>query len=80
LKIGIPTENNRFLNTTSLIILDKDMQKIDSIEVQLSVRERMEASSFPKQHSISEAKGRIFIYSPVLLQEPIIRDTIYEFI
>lgn len=67
-----------FRNSASLVALNDKLEISDSLGIREVYMKSMTASSYPKKHFLSGAGGELFVYYPVLLKEPFVRDTLYR--
>ncbi|WP_339757212.1 6-bladed beta-propeller [Algoriphagus aquimarinus] len=70
---------DKFVNRRSLFKLDKNLTITDSIPLLHIELNQQTGASYPYKNYISKLDGEDFIYTPVLIDEPIIRDTLYRF-
>ena len=75
---GISTENNKFINLTQLIRYSLQGESIDTIKVKKVILENVIGTIYPQAYYISDIGTLQFLYFPVLIKEPILRDTLYQ--
>lgn len=69
---------DKFINQRSLFKVNSDLDMVDSISLlKLELNEETGAI-YPYKNYVSEIEGEKFIYTPVLFNESIIRDTLYK--
>ena len=76
---GIPNKNNTFLNTTVMFRFRRDWQMIDSVLIKSVELNAITGTLLPNIDFISQDNlNNLFVYYPVMLNEPIVRDTLYK--
>lgn len=70
---------DKFVNRRSLFKLDKDLTITDSLPLLHIEMDQQTGASYPYKNYISKVNGEDFIYTPVLINESIIRDTLFMF-
>lgn len=74
---GIETENG-YVNQTTLLEISPSLEVADSIPVRRVALKEQTAASYPFKHYISNMGQERYLYSPVLVNEEILRDTLYR--
>lgn len=77
---SIPGEKtgSYYRSSAYMLTLNNKFEKSDSLNIREVYLKSMAASSYPKKHFLSGAGGELFVYYPVLLKEPFVRDTLYR--
>ena len=70
---------DKFINRRSLFKLDKDLTITDSLPLLHIEMDQQTGASYPYKNYISKVDDEDFIYTPVLIDESVIRDTLYSF-
>src|SRR5690606_25224971 len=61
-----------------LFKLDKNLNITDSVQLLNMELNKQTGASYPYKNYISKVDGEDFIYTPVLIDENVIRDTLYR--
>ncbi|PZX49106.1 6-bladed beta-propeller protein [Algoriphagus ratkowskyi] len=72
--------NDKYVNQRSLFFMDKDLKISDSIPLLYIELDKETAASYPYKNYISKVNNENFIYTPVLVNESIIRDTLFNLV
>ena len=67
-----------FANYTNLYELNKSIEVVDTIPVRTVLLDKNKASKYGYEHFISVVNEEIFLYTPVMTNEKILRDTLYQ--
>ena len=71
-------EENKYITTTIMVRYNRNLQPIDTIEIKKVILNRVTGTIFPGMDFISQDnQNNMFVYYPVLLNEPVARDTLY---
>lgn len=76
-RLGVESGNN-YANITHLTMYDSHGNPSDTLLVKNVELSALQGTIFPQAWYISDLGKRQYLYYPVLLQEPVIRDTLYE--
>ena len=74
---GIPVSNGIYRNIGQLFWLNKSLNPVDSLQLKSISTNGITGTISPMVNYISNADNKQFLYYPVLLKEPIVRDTLY---
>ena len=74
---GMETEGG-YVNQTTLLEISPALEVTDSIPMRRLTLKEQTAASFPYKHFITHVDNDRYLYSPVLTNEPILRDTLYR--
>ena len=74
---GMETEEG-YVNQTTLLEISPELEVADSIPVRRLTLKEQTAASFPYKHFITHVGNDRYLYSPVLTNETILRDTLYR--
>lgn len=74
---GIKTESG-YVNQTALLEISPSLEVVDSIPVRQVALKEQTAATYPYKHYISNMGQERYFYSPVLVNEEILRDTLYR--
>lgn len=77
-RMGIESEDNKYVNIASLTIYYPKNDNSDTLIIKKVGLTGMSGTSDPQAWHISDLGCSQFLYYPVLLSEPLIRDTLYE--
>lgn len=69
---------DKFVNQRSLFKLDKNLNITDSVQLLHLELDKQTGASYPYKNYTSKVDGEDFIYTPVLIDENVIRDTLYR--
>ncbi|WP_057938619.1 6-bladed beta-propeller [Algoriphagus resistens] len=69
---------DRYVNKRSLFMLDSDLIVVDSIPLLHIEMEKQMGATYPYKNYVSKVGKEDFIFSPVLFNEDVIRDTLYK--
>ncbi len=72
-------EGGKFVNRRILYKVDSDFGVVDSMNLVSVETEKPTAATYPYKHYISSIDEEVFVYSPVLINEGILRDTLFRF-
>ena len=72
-------KNDKYINQRSLFILDKNLNVKDSLSLLQIEMNQVLFASYPYKNYISKVNNEDFIYTPVLIDESILRDTLFKF-
>lgn len=74
---GIETEQG-YINQTTLLEISNSLEVADSIPVRRLILKEQIAATYPYKHFISKVDSDLYLYSPVLTNETILRDTLFR--
>lgn len=77
-KDGIKS-NDKYVNQRSLFFLDKNFKISDSIPLLHIEMDQEAVAAYPYKNYISKVDNESFIYNPVLINESIVRDTLFKY-
>ncbi|MBN2814057.1 MAG: 6-bladed beta-propeller [Bacteroidales bacterium] len=77
-RIGVPNAKDGFTNVDRFYIFNQHLQITDSILVREIMLDREEIAVGGSEYFISDLTSGIYLYCPVLVTEPMLRDTLYK--
>ena len=77
-EFGKEIAEGKYVARTSLLKIDKDLNITDKLVIQDVLSEPGDGASHPGPFLLSGLAGATYMYSPVLLYEPFLRDTLFK--
>jgi len=76
---GVRTEEG-YVNQTTLLEINPSLEVADSVSLRRVVLENQTAANYPYKYFISDIVNDRYLYTPVLTNEKILRDTLYQLV
>lgn len=78
MRIGVPDTKGGFTNLDRFYLFNQQLQNTDSILVREIMLDSEEIAIGGNEYFISDLTSGVYLYCPVLVTEPMLRDTLYK--